>query len=72
MNGYGWTEEVYKVILQLNYMQKIDPIQYYRKWLQAKFSRLKSSFKYSKEKLEKLEEIKNEMIKSKMKTEEIK
>lgn len=66
IEGYGWVEEVYKVILQLNYMQTMDPIQYYRKWLQVKFSRLNLNFQYSEEKLEKLKNVMNEIIKEKM------
>lgn len=57
IKGYIWTEEVYKVAQQLEYMESIDYFQYYSKWLQAKISRLRESKKYSSEELEILEKI---------------
>lgn len=62
IEGYRWTEEVYKVLVQLNYMQKINPTEYYRKWVQAKLSRLKVSGRYSKEDLAKIEEISQNIV----------
>ena len=61
----GWAKEVYKVIEQLGFMERIDPYQYYSRWLQAKIGRLKESKKYKEEDLEKLEEIYRKYFKTK-------
>lgn len=54
---HKWTQEVYKTILQLNYLEENEPIEYYDKFLQAKLSRAKNTERYSKEELKKLQEI---------------
>lgn len=54
---HKWTQEVYKTILQLNYLEENEPIEYYDKFLQAKLSRAKNKEGYSEEELEKLEEV---------------
>ena len=54
---YEWTEEVYSVLQQLKVMERTDPYQYYKRWLQAKIGRLKVSNQYPEEKINKLEEI---------------
>ena len=51
-----WTDEVYEVLEQLETMKKTDLREYYRNWLEAKFSRLEVSKGYSKEALRKLRE----------------
>ena len=59
--GYKWTEEVYKVIQQLGFIEKADCYQYYERWLQAKIGRLqennKESRQYSEEKISELKEV---------------
>ena len=57
VRGYTWTGEVYKVLQQLEFMERIDGYQYYKRWLQAKIGRLKVSNQYPEEKISKLEEI---------------
>lgn len=57
VRGYTWTGEVYKVLQQLEFMERIDGYQYYKRWLQAKIGRLKTSNQYPEEKINKLEEI---------------
>ena len=57
IKSYSWTKEVYQVLEQLNYMQKINPTEYYRKWVQAKLSRLKVSGRYAEKDLAQIEEI---------------
>ena len=51
-----WTDEMYEVLKQLETMKKIDLREYYRNWLEAKFSRLEVNKGYSKEALRKLRE----------------
>ena len=51
-----WTDEVYDVLTQLETMKKTDLREYYRNWLEAKFSRLEVSKGYSKEAVRKLRE----------------
>ena len=40
VRGYTWTGEVYKILQQLKYMERLDPYQYYSRWIQAKISML--------------------------------
>ncbi len=54
---HKWTQEVYKTILQLNYLEENEPIEYHDKFLQAKLSRAKNTERYSKEELKRLQEI---------------
>lgn len=54
---HKWTEEVYKTILQLNYLEEKEPIEYYDKFLKAKLSRAKNTEGYPEEELKKIEEI---------------
>lgn len=51
-----WTDEMYEVLKQLETLEKIDSEEYYRNWLEAKFSRLEVSKGYSKEAVRKLRE----------------
>ena len=51
-----WTDEMYEVLKQLETLKKIDSEEYYRDWLEAKFSRLEVSKGYSKEAVRKLRE----------------
>lgn len=48
--GDKWTQEVYDVILQLNYLEENEPIEYYDKFLQAKLSRAQERAKMTGEK----------------------
>ena len=43
VRGYTWTGEVYRILQQLEFMERIDGYQYYKRWLQAKIGRLKTS-----------------------------
>ena len=70
VRGYTWTEEVYKVIRQLRFMEKIDGYQYYKRWLQAKIGRLKASNQYPEKKINKLEEIYEDFFNMKPRIEE--
>lgn len=54
---HKWTQEVYKTVLQLNYLEENEPIEYYDKFLQAKLSRAKNREDYPREELRRLEEI---------------
>lgn len=49
-----WTDEMYEVLKQLETMKKIDLREYYRNWLEAKFSRLEVNKGYTGEKLNEL------------------
>lgn len=69
VRGYIWVEEVYKVIQQLEYMERTDRYQYYSRWLQAKISRLEISNQYSKESLEELKKIYSKYFDEKRKRE---
>lgn len=68
---HKWTKEVYETVLQLNYLEENEPIEYYDKFLQAKLSRAKNREDYSEEKLRKLEEI-YENFKERKKQEKVK
>ena len=57
VRGYTWTGEVYKILQQLKYMERLDPYQYYSRWIQAKISRLEENPKYKKEDLEELKKV---------------
>lgn len=57
VRGYTWTEEIYRVLQQLKYMERLDPYQYYSRWLQAKIGRLDASKKYKREDLEELKKV---------------
>ena len=70
VRGYTWTGEVYKVLQQLEFMERIDGYQYYKRWLQAKIGRLKTSNQYPEEKISKLEEIYENFFNRKPKIEE--
>ena len=70
VRGYTWTGEVYKVLQQLEFMERIDGYQYYKRWLQAKICRLKVSNQYPKEKISKLEEIYENFFNGKQRIEE--
>lgn len=70
VRGYTWTGEVYKVLQQLEFMERIDGYQYYKRWLQAKIGRLKTSNQYPEEKISKLEEIYENFFNMKPKIEE--
>lgn len=69
VRGYTWTGEVYKVLQQLEFMERIDGYQYYKRWLQAKIGRLKTSNQYPEEKISKLEEIYENFFNRKQKIE---
>ena len=70
VRGYTWTGEVYKVLQQLEFMERIDGYQYYKRWLQAKICRLKVSNQYPKGKISKLEEIYENFFNGKQRIEE--
>ena len=70
VRGYTWTGEVYKVLQQLEFMERIDGYQYYKRWLQAKICRLKVSNQYAKGKISKLEEIYENFFNGKQRIEE--
>lgn len=53
---YGWTNEVYEVILQLNELEAKDPIEYYDKWLKVKMNRIKNKQYCSEEERKQVEE----------------
>ena len=55
--GITWTRDVYKVIRQLEFIERADGYQHYKRWLQAKIMRLKESKQYPEEKISKIEEI---------------
>ena len=57
VRGLVWTGEVYKVIQQLEFMERLDPYQYYSRWLQAKIGRLEETQKYKREDLEELKRV---------------
>lgn len=52
---YGWTNDVYKVILQLNELENKDPIEYYEKWLKVKMNRTKNKENCSQEEIKQVE-----------------
>lgn len=54
---HKWTKEVYETVLQLNYLEENEPIEYYDKFLQAKLSCAKNKEGNSEEEVEKLEEV---------------
>lgn len=64
---YEWTKEVYKVIKGLQFMEFINPNEYYKNWLKAKISRLKQKKECSEEKINQLEEICNKFFNDKIK-----
>ncbi len=70
VRGYTWTGEVYRILQQLEFMERIDGYQYYKRWLQAKIGRLKTSNQYPEEKISKLEEIYENFFNRKPKIEE--
>ena len=55
--GITWTRDVYKVIRQLEFIERADGYQHYKRWLQATIMRLKESKQYPEEKISKIEEI---------------
>ena len=55
--GITWTRDVYKVIRQLEFIERADGYQHYKRWLQAKIMRLKESNQYPETKINRMEEI---------------
>ncbi len=70
IRGYTWTREIYNVLQQLKFMERIDDYQYYKRWLQAKIGRLKARNQYPEEKINKLEEIYEKFFNMKPRIEE--
>ena len=70
VRGYTWTGEVYRILQQLKFMERIDDYQYYKRWLQAKIGRLKARNQYPEEKINKLEEIYEKFFNMKPRIEE--
>lgn len=68
--GITWTGDVYKVIQQLQFIERTDCYQYYKRWLQAKIGRLKESNQYPEEKIKKIEEIYENFLNTKPRIEQ--
>lgn len=56
-NTKNWVNQIYKIVMGLNYLENNDYIEYYDKWLQVKVNRLENSGKYSSEAVQTIKDL---------------